>query len=165
MYAQLFTRFILDFERPAIPCCIYEKHFIFKFYLENTRCQIGCDFTFGNCSDCSRWSTELNPTKIKIWKDFKCLILAWAEMPYCAGRFDSPPRLCGVKCWHTVEIWGLWMDREQALNGAALIAYICLYFSWHYIVSFHNPSQTDKNRLCYCSPILLNFSPLTIPWI
>lgn len=22
MYAQLFTRFILDFERPAIPCCI-----------------------------------------------------------------------------------------------------------------------------------------------
>lgn len=54
------------------------------------------------------------------------------------------------------------MDREQALNGAALISYSLLYFHHsYYIITFHNPAQGDKNRFfpyfpCFLSSLLLH---------
>lgn len=47
------------------------------------------------------------------------------------------------------------MDREQALNGAALISYSLLYFHHsYYIITFHNPAQGDKNRFFSLFPLL-----------
>lgn len=54
------------------------------------------------------------------------------------------------------------MDREQALNGAALISYSLLYFHHsYYIITFHNPAQGDKNRFFSLFPLLplLSTSP------
>lgn len=44
---------------------------LLEFYLERVGCQIGDDFTFGDYSDCCRWSLELNQTKTKYLKRFQ----------------------------------------------------------------------------------------------
>ena len=52
------------------------------------------------------------------------------------------------------------MDREQALNGAALVSYTWLCFSCsNYVILFHNTEQTGKNKLCYCSHTVHFLSP------
>lgn len=69
--------FMSDTEGPAVPLPYAMKNtYLFfllflEFYLEHIGCQIGCDITFGDCSDCSRWSPELNQTKSKYLKGFQ----------------------------------------------------------------------------------------------